>query len=495
MEKRLELFIGNSYNELQPKQAQEEIVLAKKKKSKNSKIVRYHRPINFNVGMIIFAIIFIYLIFSVYKYVRKDKIQFYEVVEGNIVNDTQYTGLILRNEQVESTDRSGYINYYIREGKRAGVGTRIYSIDEAGSLAKFMEENPDANVTLTSENLSDIKRQLSSFSIGYSDQRFSDVYDLRYTLEASVLEYVNFNALGNLDAMLEQTGITFQQVRAPLSGVVSYAIDGMEGLTADQVSADSFDRTKYTKSIPKSGDLIEQSTPVYKLVTSDDWSLIFPLKEDAVAEYSDKTSLHVTFPTYDLDTDGDFSMFTGTDGAQYGKLDFHQYMVQFVGERYVDFEVDTERMDGLMIPVTAVTEKNFYLVPEDYLAKGGDSGDIGFMREAYSESGTSLEFVPVTIYYSDGEYDYIEMGDKAPLKGGDYIDKPNSQERYQIGQTASLQGVYNINKGYAVFKQIEILKSNDEYYTVKKGTNYGLAVFDHIVLDANSVYEGELIYQ
>ena len=161
----------------------------------------------------------------------------------------------------------------------------------------------------------------------------------------------------------------------------------------------------------------------------------------------------------------------------------------------MDFEVDTERMDGFKIPVTAVTEKNFYLVPEDYLAKGGDSGDIGFMREVYSESGTSLEFVPVTIYYSDGEYDYIEMGDKAQLKGGDYIDKPNSQERYQIGQTASLQGVYNINKGYAVFKQIEILKSNDEYYTVKKGTNYGLAVFDHIVLDANSVYEGELIYQ
>lgn len=278
MEKRLELFIGNSYNELEPNQAQEEIVLAKKKKSKNSKIVRYHRPINFNVGMIIFAIIFIYLIFSVYKYVRKDKIQFYEVVEGNIVNDTQYTGLILRNEQVESTDRSGYINYYIREGKRAGVGTRIYSIDETGSLAKFMEENPDANVTLTSENLSDIKRQLSSFSIGYSDQRFSDVYDLRYTLEASVLEYVNFNALGNLDAMLEQTGITFQQVRAPLSGVVSYAIDGMEGLTADQVSADSFDRTKYTKSIPKSGDLIE---PVHTGLQAGDFGR---LESDLSAE-------------------------------------------------------------------------------------------------------------------------------------------------------------------------------------------------------------------
>ena len=46
-----------------------------------------------------------------------------------------------------------------------------------------------------------------------------------------------------------------------------------------------------------------------------------------------------------------------------------------------------------------------------------------------------------------------------------------------------------------MFKQIEILNSNDEYYTIKKGTSYGLSVYDHIVLNADTVYEGELIYQ
>ena len=56
---------------------------------------------------------------------KKEKVQFYEIVEGNIVNDRQYTGIILRDERVESTDRAGYINYYIREGKRAAIGTRI----------------------------------------------------------------------------------------------------------------------------------------------------------------------------------------------------------------------------------------------------------------------------------------------------------------------------------------------------------------------------------
>ena len=65
-----------------------------------------------------------------------------------------------------------------------------------------------------------------------------------------------------------------------------------------------------------------------------------------------------------------------------------------------------------------------------------------------------------------------------------------------MGATASLQGVYNINRGYAVFKQIEILEENGEFYTIKENTSYGLNVYDHIVLDASAVdAEGALIYQ
>ena len=95
-------------------------------KKKNKKVIRYRRRLNTNVGIIIFAIIFIYLAFSVYTYMKKEKVQFYEVVEGNIVNDSQHTGIILRDEMVQTAEDTGYINYYVREGKRAagmGAGT------------------------------------------------------------------------------------------------------------------------------------------------------------------------------------------------------------------------------------------------------------------------------------------------------------------------------------------------------------------------------------
>ena len=432
-------------------------------KKKNKKIIKYRKPLHINVGMIIFALIFVYMVFSVYTYIRRDKIQFYEVQEGSIVNNTDYTGIILREEEVKTADRSGYINYYVREGKRASVGTRIYSIDETGNIASFLEENMEEGVTLTAENLADLKKQLTVFSLTYDDNRFNSVYDTKYSLEADVMEYMNFNALDHAGNLLDEAGINFQQVRADEAGVVSYGVDSYESLNISGISEAVFDRSKYTKTITKAGNLIEKGIPVYKMITSDLWSVVFPMSDD--------------------------------DVKAYGRLDFDKYMVQFASDRYVDFEIISDKVDGLKIPASAVTTKDFYLVPMEYLTQGGDSSESGFNKEVYSESGSSVVFVPATIYYSEEDNYYIEMGGENGFNAGDYIVKPDSTDRYQIGASASLQGVYNINKGYAVFKQIDVLASNDEYYTIKKNMTYGLAVYDHIVLDASTVSEGELIYQ
>ena len=114
------------------------------------------------------------MVFSVYTYIRRDKIQPYEVTEGSIVNDRQYTGLILREETTEYAESSGYINYYIQEGKRAAAGTGIYSIDETGRLAEVLAESGTER-TLTEENLKELKSRLTSYSLSMSEDDFSRV--------------------------------------------------------------------------------------------------------------------------------------------------------------------------------------------------------------------------------------------------------------------------------------------------------------------------------
>ena len=456
-------------------------------KKKNKKVVRYRRPLNINVGMIIFALIFLYMAFYLYTYLRRDKVEFYEVVEGSIVNDTRHTGIIFRTEEPKYTDRAGNINFYLREGKRAAVGTRVYSIDETGTLSALLAEKTDGSVALSKENLASLKKQLSSFSQTFTNEDFREVYDTKNTLDAEVLEYVSVDTLKNLDSAVSELGGNFTQVRADQSGIVSYSVDSMETLTPNQVTADMFDKSSYKKSSVRSGQLVETGAPAYKIITSEDWSIVFPMSEQELTTYNGKTSLAVKFNGRDLETSGAFSTVTGGDGKTYGKLDFSKYMEQFVSDRYVDFEIVTDEVRGLKIPRSSVTDVTFYVIPKDYYVSAKkDSSD----SSSVSQSGFRKET------YADDEYYYVDAGENSELKAGDFLTKDDSEERYQIGMTQTVQGVYNINRGYAVFRRIEILSSNDEYYTIKKGTDYGLSVYDHIVLDANAVTgNGMIIYQ
>ena len=83
---------------------------------------------------------------------------------------------------------------------------------------------------------------------------------------------------------------------------------------------------------------------------------------------------------------------------------------------------------------------------------------------------------------------------KKKLQSGDLLIKSDSGEFYQVGQTEKLQGVYNINKGYTVFRQIQVLYENEEYCIVSEGTSYGLSVYDQIVLNADTVEEDQVVY-
>ena len=85
--------------------------------------------------------------------------------------------------------------------------------------------------------------------------------------------------------------------------------------------------------------------------------------------------------------------------------------------------------------------------------------------------------------------------DSSWLNAGDILCKKEGQETYTVGKRATLIGVYNMNKGYADFKQINILYQNDEYAIVNSNTRYGLSVYDYIVLDASSVSDDQFINQ
>ena len=105
--------------------------------SENKKVVRYRKPFNLNIGIIIFVVIFIYLIFNVFTYMTATKISPYEVEQGTMAANHVYRGLILREEQVYYANYTGTMNFYVKEGSKVSYNNLVCSIDENGRDLRF----------------------------------------------------------------------------------------------------------------------------------------------------------------------------------------------------------------------------------------------------------------------------------------------------------------------------------------------------------------------
>ena len=107
---------------------------------KNKNVVKYRKPMNFNIGVIIFVIIFIYLVFNVFSYLTETHISVYEVEQGTIAVNNVYNGLILRDEKIINSDYSGAVNYYVKEGSKVAYGDLVCSVDENGDVSNMINE-------------------------------------------------------------------------------------------------------------------------------------------------------------------------------------------------------------------------------------------------------------------------------------------------------------------------------------------------------------------
>ena len=85
--------------------------------------------------------------------------------------------------------------------------------------------------------------------------------------------------------------------------------------------------------------------------------------------------------------------------------------------------------------------------------------------------------------------------DTSLFKEGDYVQMIDTSKKFQIQDSniETIQGVYNINKGYAIFREVTIIDENEEFCIAEPNNVYGLAAHDYIVLDASTVDADDLV--
>lgn len=458
----------------------------------NNNVVKYRKPLNINIGMVIFAIMLIYIIICICGYFSSKHVVPYEVMQGSLSSNNIYQGIAIRKETIVTAQQAGYINYYAREGERVGAGNLVYTLDESGKLAEYIASENAGEITLSDRDLSELKSEILGFVSGFDPENFSAVYSFKYDVKGTVLKLANANILQNIDK-INSSGASelVSFCSAPETGIVIYSTDGYEDLKLEQFTKDLFNTKEYEKTQLISNDLIASGDPVYKLSEDEDWSIVIQVDKSKAEELEELEYVKVKFLKNQDTSWGQVSSYTNPDGDTFVQLTFTNSMITFCTDRFIEIELITEEEKGLKIPQSSIIQKEFYIVPKEYVTQSGENGRDGVLRETYTEDGkATTEFIETTIYNATETEYYL---DDSQLRSGDDIIKPDSTEKFTISKKGSLVGVYNINKGYADFKQIDILYENDEYAIVKSNTQYGLSVYDYIALDASSVEENEII--
>ncbi|MFQ7575637.1 MAG: HlyD family efflux transporter periplasmic adaptor subunit [Lachnospira sp.] len=464
------------------------------KSRQTKKIVKYRRKPK--IAVAIFALVLVYVISFIFIYLSKSKVRTYEVESGTLTTNAGFTGIIIRDETVYNSEYSGNINYYQKEGSRVKVGDTLYTVDETGRVSEILSQYNTSNEnSLSKESLATIKSMLGNFRTDYNGNNFDEIYNLKADINATVLHAMNESIMENLDDIISKTGSEnlFRTINCENTGIIAYYIDGFEELTCETVKAEDFNTSTYEKTNLKSEKLIVSGNPAYKLINSEDWYIMIPLTKEDIDLYdlADKDAVSIKIKKDNISTTANFSIINSGD-KYYGKISLNRYMLRYATERFLDIEIGTASDSGLKIPASAVTENEFYTIPKEFLTKGGNSNDYGFICESYNSSGEAVvKFVAADIYKSTDELCYVSKKD---FESGATIIMPDSSKKYTVGPVDKLKGVYCINTGYTSFKLIDIIDQNNEYYIVKKGISHGISTYDRILLDAYNYSDNQMIY-
>lgn len=451
----------------------------------DNNVIRFRKPFKFNVGTVIFAVLFIYLLIVIVSFVIQKKVATYEVTTGDLSSYYSYQALAIRKENVIQTSGEGYVTYFADEDTKVGSKSVVYALDQSGNLFQdIVEQKKDCKEELFSqEKKEELLSLMDDFSYSYSDDLFYNTYDFHDNLNLKIVETIAEKSGGA--AFFK--GMSAYYAYEP--GVVLYETDACEDLTINTFTKDDVLGINYVKKSLKQDPYVKKGQDIYKLVTDENWYLVALIEDTLKEQLSDETYVALTIKKDDFSAEVPFTL-EERDGDTYIIMELSTGMIRYATERYLDVDIVVNRDRGYKIPNSAICNVEFCKIPKEYLAESGNSK--GFMKVQKDGKGReSVNFVAAVLYTSDEDYYYIHEED---LTVNDQIQEPNSTQRLKISLTESLPCVFCVNKGYAQLRRIEIINSNEDYTIVKMKTPYGISNYDHIILDSEEIEEGELIF-
>ncbi|MGI6500362.1 MAG: HlyD family efflux transporter periplasmic adaptor subunit [Anaerostipes sp.] len=449
------------------------------------------KKIHWNIGLIVFVALFAYMLVHVFIYLGKDKISVYKVTQDSVVKAYSFSGIAIRDESLMTADQSGYITYYVNDGKRVIKNSVFFVIDANGEVQKELSnQSKKTRKSISSSDQDSITSLISDYEAMKSDDSFSSVYDLKNDLN-NILLAINSTSIDKIISNINRDKTSFSSVKSNASGVCSFYSDNFDDKTMDDIKKSDFNQEKYRVEKYNSSSKVSKGDVVARIAKNETWNIVVSLNKKQYEALKEKTSVSILFSDDGIKSTAKIKALE-KDKDYFAYLTLNDYCVRYYDLRYINLDIIMDSFSGYKIPNSSIVKKSFYRVPAKYISKGNNSNKNGFTVRSSSKSGeTKVEQKNYTIYKETKNYCYLDPND---VEEGTTFIGLNGEENYTVSDTVTLKGVYCTNQGYADFRVIDIISKEGNYTMINKDTKNGIDAYDFIVLDSNTMEENQIIY-
>ena len=477
---------------------------------------------------IMFTVLFIYLLGYLITFINKPHISVESVGYGTIDVPKTLNGIVIRDEKVFKSPISGQPVFAYSDNERVKKDASVCVIkkdDTADALEEKIQEI-DKDILekqMQREDLSvfkgdidrietDISNTIDTYIYKLSDGGMSEVYSMKNRVNSQITMRNNIWLTENNKSVSQlneerkgyqsQLADSIANIRSDVSGVVSFAIDGMEeSLPYDDPKNVTEEQTKAkvtVNHISKSQN-VDAETPIFKIVESNIWYVTAYIPKDVASnwEVGDRKVMLTTTSDENVKINVRVDSMEQLDKNTKVVFKSNESIEKVIDVRNIEFTIEDEVFEGIKVPNKAIVEKTLLKIPAECVRES--NGDRGVLKS----DGDETKFVSLIISKEEeanleentGAFVYV-LQDFETLRIGDTILKGTGEnaEKYTISEVETDKGVYVVNSSVADFKIIEVIASNSEYSIVKAGSTYGLKVYDNIVSDAKNIQESDSIY-
>ncbi len=470
--------------------------------------------------IVTFIVLAIYLAGYLVNFFTRPSVRVESVEMGSIMVPATIEGIIIREESVVTSTRSGTPKYFYTDNEKVAKNEAICSVEDSAKVEKI-----EAEIDSIDRSIIDIQKNRTDISVFSSDIKniekeidgvfddsthkflsgdISGVYDMKERTATYMDTRTNIWIAESSQSLSElqsqrlnyetQLGENKSYITNNVSGIVSYRTDGFESVfTPHNMSAITKENFKmeYDVAYIRHSSDVKEGDPLFKVVSSNTWYIAAFIDENECASWQkgDTKELYTTINEEEKTIITEISSITPYDKECLVIFVTDKDILDFISERALTFKINEDKYEGFKIPNEAIVEKSFLKIPVDCVIES-----VGETRVIKKDNGED-KLVNISVTGYDESYAYVHQSPDG-IKLGDTILKGTGMEAetYTIGELVVYKGVYVANSSMAQFKMIDVIGQNAEYTIVDSESSYGLRIYDKIVADAATVSESQALY-